>query len=281
LTEKPGGSPYASSAAANVTAGRATALRTRFLSGQVTFGAWCAIPSSFSAELLAAAGFDWICIDMQHGLVGYNEMVGMLQAADAHNTPALVRVSAGRPELIMAALDAGATGVVVPLVSSPEEARHAVAACRYPPLGTRSWGPARASLRNTSYTPEEANDSTICVVMIETPGAASQATEILSVPGVDGTYIGPWDLSLAIHHRAPEPGGSEADRAAIETVRLAAESCGVTPGIACGGLEHVRHWLAQGFKMIAVNSDVGMLVTAAASLLEESRKTAAEIQPAG
>jgi len=246
----------------------------------VTFGAWCAIPSAFSAELLAAAGFDWICVDTQHGLIGHSQMIEMLQAADAQRTPALVRVAANRPELIMAALDAGATGVVVPLVNSPEEARRAVEACRYPPLGNRSWGPARAALRRESYTPEGANAATICCVMIETPHAVSQATEILSVPGVDAVYIGPWDLSLAIHQKTPVPGGSEADREAIEAVRLAAASSGVVPGMACGGLAHVKRWVAEGFKMIAVNSDVGMLVGAASSLLEESRQAASQAKSA-
>jgi 4-hydroxy-2-oxoheptanedioate aldolase len=267
----PEASPYAAPSTVR-SAASGVELRDRFRAGEVTFGAWCGIPSSFCAEVLAASGFDWICVDTQHGVIGYAEMVQMLQAADAQGTPALVRVSANRPELIMGALDAGATGVVVPMVNSPDEAVRAVQACRYPPEGVRSWGPARASLRRASYTPESANAQTICVVMIETPQAVGQAAEILSVPGVDAVYVGPWDLSLAIHRRTPTPGGDEQDREAIEAVKIAAEKCGVTPGMACGGIAHVQHWLAEGFRMIAVNSDVGMLVGAAATLLEESRR---------
>jgi 4-hydroxy-2-oxoheptanedioate aldolase len=111
--------------------------------------------------------------------------------------------------------------------------------------------------------------------MIETPAAVSRASEILAVPGIDAVYIGPWDLSLAIHQRTPTPGGDEADGRAIETIREAAERVGVTPGIACGGAAHVQRWIAAGFRMIAVNSDAGLLMTSASSLLEESRRAAA------
>ena len=225
----------------------------KFQRGDLTFGLWCAIPSSFLVELVSGLGFDWICVDTQHGLVGYSEMVSMLQAAFAHNVPALVRVAANRPELIMGALDAGATGVVVPLVNSVEEAIRASEACRDPPLGNRSWGGVRPPLQRSSYTPEEVNSATICVVMIENPPAVSLSREILAVPGVDAVYIGAWDLSLATHGKTPEPGGSTEDSRAIGEVLQAAVDNGVVPGIACGGLSHVRRWVNAGFKMIAVN----------------------------
>jgi 4-hydroxy-2-oxoheptanedioate aldolase len=247
-------------------------LRAKLRRGEVTLGVWCGIPSSFLVELVSAMDFDWICIDTQHGLVGYSDMVSMLQAAFAHKMPALVRVAANRPELIMGALDAGAIGVVVPLVNSVEEARRAAEACRYPPLGNRSWGPARAALQRSSYTPEEVNEATVCVVMIENPPAVRAAKEILAVPGVDAVYIGPWDLSLSTHGKTPEPGGSEEDSRAIESVRSAAVSNGVAPGIACGGLPHVRRWVTAGFKLIAINSDVGIVVDATSRLLRESRE---------
>jgi 4-hydroxy-2-oxoheptanedioate aldolase len=274
VTAEKSSSPYASSARADPGV-EARDLRTRFRSGEVTFGVMCAIPSGYVVELLAAAGFDWICIDMQHGLVGYHELVEMLRAADTQRTPALVRVAGNRPELMMAALDGGAAGVVVPMVESPEDVRTVVNACRYPPLGRRSWGPARPALHSADYSPQEANEATVCVVMIETPAAVSRASEILAVPGIDAVYIGPWDLSLAIHQRTPTPGGDEADGRAIETIREAAERVGVTPGIACGGAAHVQRWIAAGFRMIAVNSDAGLLMTSASSLLEESRRAAA------
>jgi 4-hydroxy-2-oxoheptanedioate aldolase len=274
MTAAGSSSPYGPSggAGANVD-GRP--LRAKFQSGEVTLGVMCAIPSGFTVELLAATGFDWLCIDMQHGLVGYHEMVEMLRAADTRRIPVLVRVAWNRPELMMAALDAGAAGIVAPMVESAEDARRIVHASRYPPLGGRSWGPARAALHTADYTPEQANAATLCVVMIETPAAVARADEILSTPGIDAVYIGPWDLSLAIHERTPTPGGDEADRQAIEKIRETAERHGVTPGIACGGADQVERWIAAGFRMIAVNSDVGLLVASASSLLESGRRAVA------
>ncbi len=119
----------------------------------------------------------------------------------------------------------------------PRRPKSAVKACRYPPLGNRSWGPARASLQRSSYTPEGVNETTVCVVMIENPAAVELAPEILAVPGVDAVYIGPWDLSLSITARPPTRGLPDKDAQAIEAVRQAAVSNGVAPGIACGGIE--------------------------------------------
>ena len=264
-------SPYAS-APARGDGPAGVELREKLRRGDVTLGLWCAIPSSFTVELVCGLDFDWICVDTQHGLVGYSDMVAMLQAAYAHRVPALVRVSGNRPELIMRALDAGAAGVVVPLVNTAEEAKSAVEACRYPPLGNRSWGPTRASLQRASYTPEGVNETTVCVVMIENPAAVQLAPEILAVPGVDAVYIGPWDLSLSIHGKTPDPGASDKDAQAIEAVRQAAVSNEVVPGIACGGIEQATRWVEAGFKMIAVNSDVGVLVGATSALVAGARQ---------
>src|SRR6188472_3307480 len=132
-------------------------LRELLDSRATTIGGWCAIPSAFSAEVLACAGFDWVCIDMQHGLIGYDQMTAMIQALDARGVATLVRVEWNEPSPIMKALDTGAQGVIVPMVNSATEAVAATRACRYPPLGHRSWGPVRASLGDTSFDPESAN----------------------------------------------------------------------------------------------------------------------------
>ena len=133
-----------------------------------SFGAWCVIPGGFTAQLLAHAGFDWLCIDMQHGLIGYTEMRAMVQAVRFTGVPVLVRVSANTGGEIMRALDVGADGVIVPMVNSAAEAKAAVAACRYPPLGIRSWGPTGASIGRETFTTEAANRDVVCLVMIET-----------------------------------------------------------------------------------------------------------------
>src|SRR2546430_13039058 len=166
--------------------------------GQVTVGGWCVMPSAFSAELMARCGFDWLCIDTQHGLIGYDQMTVMLQALAITGTPPFVRVPWNQPDHIMKALDAGAQGVFVPMVNSAEEAQAAVRACRYPPDGYRSWGPIRASLGAPDYSPQLANRSVICAVMVETVAALDQLAEIVSVPGVDAVFIGPSDSALSM-----------------------------------------------------------------------------------
>jgi len=153
-------------------------LRELWERGEPTLGGWCVIPSPFAAELMGRAGYDWICIDTQHGLIGYDQMLPMLQALSATGTPAFVRVPSNHPADIMKALDAGAQGVVVPLVNSSEQARRAVDACRYPPLGGRSWGPTRASLQVSGFGTESANRAVVCVVMIETVDAMSVARKL-------------------------------------------------------------------------------------------------------
>src|ERR1700730_1136475 len=156
------------------------------------------MPGSFTAEVMAHAGFDWMCIDLQHGLIGYQEMLAMLQAVAVANVPALVRVPWNDPAWIMKALDAGAAGVIVPLVNSADEAAAAGGACRYPPDGYRSWGPTRAALGSPNFSPELANSSVVCAVMVESVPALERLDEIVSVPGVDAVFIGPRASAISL-----------------------------------------------------------------------------------
>src|SRR6266699_2910377 len=155
-----------------------SSLRERWKAGDATFGAWCTIPSSWTAEVAARSGHDWVCIDTQHGLIGYDVMLPMLQAISAGGVPSFVRVPWNEPGSIMKALDAGAGGIIVPMVNSVGEAQAAVDACRYPPDGMRSMGPVRAREVDSDWR------RPICVVMIETVQAVDRADAILSVPGV-------------------------------------------------------------------------------------------------
>ena len=235
-----------------------------------SIGGWCVIPGSFSAEIVARAGFDWICIDLQHGLIGYQEMLAMLQGVAVVGVPALVRVPWNDPSWIMKALDAGAGGVIVPLVNSPADAAAAVGACRYPPDGYRSWGPARASLGVPDFTPELANRSVVCAVMVETIGALDQLEQIVSVPGVDAIFIGPSDfaLSMGLAPRSDEP----EHRRALESVPAVCHRHGVSAGIACGSTELLARWRKAGYTMLAAPSDMVILRKAAAELLEAARR---------
>jgi 4-hydroxy-2-oxoheptanedioate aldolase len=234
-------------------------------------GGWCLIPSPFCAEVMAAAGFDWICIDTQHGLIGYSTMLAMLQAVDGRRVPALVRVAWNDPSMIMKALDAGSAGVIVPMVNSAVEAEAAAKACRYPPEGFRSWGPTRAALSDVDFTPEVANRRVVCVVMVETVEAVRRVHEIAAVPGVDGIFIGPWDLSLSAGGDIESPGRTTRDIELIESVSEACRREGVIAGVACGAAEDVHRWREAGFLMFSLLSDVALLSGAGTTTLAAAR----------
>jgi 4-hydroxy-2-oxoheptanedioate aldolase len=230
-----------------------------------TLGGWCSIPSAFSAELMGRSGFDWVCVDTQHGLIGYDQMTLMLQGLAITRTPAFVRVPWNAPDHIMKALDAGAEGIIVPMVSSAADAAAAVAASRYPPDGTRSWGPVRAALDVPGYSPQAGNRRTVLAVMIETPGGVENVDEILAVPGVDAVYIGPADLALS-HGMAPALDVTDpVHRGLIETVLAACKRHQVTAGIHCDRADTVRRWWDAGFEMCTLASDATLMRAAAAA----------------
>jgi 4-hydroxy-2-oxoheptanedioate aldolase len=246
------------------------ALREILEGGGAAIGGWCVTPSSFTAEVMARTGFDWICIDAQHGLIDYQVMLGMLQAVSGSGVASLVRVPWNEHAWIMRALDAGAAGVIVPMVNSPEEARLAVGACRYPPQGHRSWGPTRVSLGVPDYGPEQANKSVFCAVMVETVAALDQLDEILAVPGVDAVYMGPSDfaISMGLPPRSDEP----EHRRRLEMVPAICREQGVFAGIACGSVELLQRWRAAGYTMLSLPSDLVMLRQAATAMLDMARR---------
>lgn len=242
-------------------------LRERWSEGRPTFGGWATIGNAYVTELLGRSGVDWVGIDTQHGLVASNDVSGMLQALAITRTPAIVRVGWNSPDLIMRVLDAGANGVIVPMIDSADDARAAVAACRYPPEGTRSFGVSRAALGISAYGPESGNRSVICAVMIETLGATEALDEILSVPGVDAIFIGPSDLALA-HGYKPSMDASDPGVARkILEIRDACRSARVIPGIYAGSPDTAARWADEGFQLIALLSDAGLVTRGAQDMV--------------
>ncbi len=247
--------------------------------GKQTVGAWLSVAASYSAESMAHAGFDWLCIDTQHGLIDYPDAVHMLQAISTTHTIPFVRVPWNDPATIMKMLDAGAYGVVVPLVNNREEAERAVAACRYPPAGIRSSGPARAAMYGGSGYQSWANDEIACIVMIETADGLDHLDDILSTPGVDAAYIGPADLAYALDL---EPGTDDPKHAeAVRRIFDAAQRHGVAPGIHTGSAEDTTAYLRMGFQMVTLGSDSGFMRAKAAADLAAVRGDAnvAAIEP--
>jgi 4-hydroxy-2-oxoheptanedioate aldolase len=245
--------------------------RAALRSGDLLFGAWLQLPSPLVAEALGGLGFDWIGIDTQHGLIGYTELRSMLQALSISSTPAIVRVSANDAAEIGRALDAGAGGVIVPLVETAEAAAAAVAACRYAPEGRRSWGPIRPVMADPAHGPRDGDAQVACVVMIETRRGVENADEITAVPGVDGVLIGPSDLAVSLG-RDPTPLLSDEDSAPY--VRRVVEACR-SRDIAVGGLAptpgHVADFAEVGCRFIAVYRDIQGMTGAAAGALRSAR----------
>ena len=220
-------------------------------------------------EGLGKLGYDYVCIDLQHGLMEFGDMIAMLQALAPGDVTPIVRVPANDPAIIGRVLDAGALGVIVPMVNSPAEAARAVAACRYAPDGIRSFGPVRAGMAYGKNYPAEANGRILCIPMIETAEAAAQAEAIVAVPGVDAVYVGPTDLSLT-YGLAPLLDNAGAFADALAAIAASAARHGVVAGIhANNALAPARQ--AAGFRMITVTNDMAILNAGFASELSSAR----------
>lgn len=251
---------------------RTNTVKAKWASGEVTFGAWLSIPSSFSAEIMANQGFDWVCIDMQHGVIDYQVALTMLQAIGATATIPFVRVPWNEPGIIGKALDAGAMGVIIPMVNSVAEAKQAVAACRYFPQGARSFGPTRATYyAGTDYF-TSANQEVACIPMIETRQAVEHLDEILAVPGIDAVYVGPADLSITYGLPPGMANGGAFEEARVLIAKKCAEH-GVTAGIHANASLAEKH-ASAGYRMITISGDAVAIPMQAQADLKTARGAA-------
>jgi len=238
-------------------------LRAKWDADEAAFGLWGSIPSSLTAELAAMAGYDYVCVDLQHGLSDEATMISMFQATQAAGATPLARLAWNEPWLIMRALDLGAAGVILPLIDNAAEARRAVESCRYPPVGRRSYGPIRAELVMGSAAPDTVGGDALCVAMIETREGLENLEEIAATPGLDGLYIGPSDLSIALGlppgRLVGEMGEDRKPLAdAIERIRRACEANGLIAGIHCGSGAAAEQYARQGFRLITVAVDTNL-----------------------
>jgi 4-hydroxy-2-oxoheptanedioate aldolase len=217
---------------------------------------WESFGDPLVAEVLANVGFDAILLDMQHGFgITPDRVATCLQAISTTTTVPLVRVPWNDPVHVQYVLDAGAYGVIVPLVNTPAEAERAVAACRYPPLGSRSIGANRAPFYAGPDYYEHANEEIICFVMIEKMEAVEQVDQIARVPGVDGLFIGPGDLALSLGLPPTAESTDPRHVAACQRVLDAARSHGLVAGIAAFGPDEARRRIEQGFTFCPFGSD--------------------------
>ncbi|MCC4315440.1 MULTISPECIES: HpcH/HpaI aldolase family protein [Streptomyces] len=239
---------------------------------QHAIGYWVVLDDPIATERLARLGYDYVAVDAQHGLIGYTGIRNAMLAIDAGATSAaMVRVEQNDPFAIGRVLDAGATGVIVPLIDSAEDAAAAVRATRYPPEGRRSYGPMRAQLR-VGPGPAEANESVLLLAMIETPQGLRNVAEICATPGLDGIYVGPSDLRLAVGgETSTDPAVDEVFEQAVEKIAKAAEAAGIAAGIHTPNGEVARRRLEQGYTFASVASDLVHLEQAAKAHLSAAR----------
>ena len=232
---------------------RPNPLRARWAAGEAAIGGWLTIPNQLTAEVTASADLDYLCIDMQHGLIDFSDVVRMLPAVTLGGVTPIVRVPENSIANISTALDAGAIGVIVPLVNSVEEAASVVAACRYPPLGERSYGATRAAAVEGPDYYDRANEEVVCIPMIETVEAVEDLDNILSIPGIDVAYVGPSDLSISMGYR---PGTkAEPFLAMLDRIVEACDRHGVVAAIQASPSTAADR-LERGFRMVTVVTDL-------------------------
>jgi 4-hydroxy-2-oxoheptanedioate aldolase len=229
---------------------RKNKLKQMFKNGEPIINGWLQIPSAFSAEVLAHQGWDSCTSDMQHGVVDYPNALGMLQALSTTDVTPLARVNWNEPGQIMKILDAGCYGVICPMVSNRKEAENFVQACLYPSKGYRSFGPIRGLLYGGPDYAKHADNEILKLAMIE------KLDEILDTPNLDGIYIGPADLSLAV---GEEPGFDRPENtiAYKEILRIleAAKKRNLLAGIHNGTAEYAQKMISKGFNLVTVGSD--------------------------
>lgn len=201
---------------------------------------------------MGRAGFDWIGVDTQHGLIGYETMLELLRAASIITTPVIVRVAANDAAQIGRALDAGADGVIVPMIETEDDIRRAIEACKYAPMGNRSWGPMRAALKAEVFTPESANENVLCIPQVETVLGVENITVIVDTPGVDVVYVGPNDLAISA---GMPPDLRQSNPKHAELVQRIVDVCrqkGVPVGTHVPSAEDCAEWMERGFSFQAM-----------------------------
>lgn len=250
---------------------RPNTLRLLKAAGRPIVNAWLSIGSSYAAEAIAHQGFDAATIDGQHGMIGFETALAMLQAISTTPAIPLVRPSALDPAEIMRWLDAGSFGIICPMISTAQDARALVAACRYPPDGVRSFGPARGLLYGGADYLAGANHEILVFAMIETRAGLDNVDAIVATPGIDGIYVGPNDLALALGYPPANETRESAVSDAIERVRGATVGAGKIAGIFCSDGAAAAGRVREGFDLVTPGNDAALLRTAMARAVIEAR----------
>ena len=246
-------------------------LKKKIAEGVRAVGGWVAIADPYAVETYAAQGWDSVTLDMQHGGSNINDAVPLMTAIQSNSdaTP-LVRVPWNDPGQIMRALDAGAMGIICPMINTKAEAEALVRSCRYPPMGERSFGPYRASQYGADYW-QKANEEILLFAMVETRQAVSNLEEILSVKGINGVYVGPSDLSLSMGKPPTLDPTDKEVLTAIDIIVKTTRKWGHIAGVHTDGPATALKRFGAGFQMCTILNDVRMLANAVAAAIREVR----------
>jgi 4-hydroxy-2-oxoheptanedioate aldolase len=250
---------------------RPNAVKQLFRQAKPALCAWCSIGNPYSAETLGHAGFDAVVIDLQHGMIFLDQAMPMLSAISSTPATPLVRISENQFFEANKMLDAGAYGIICPMIDDVASAQRFVSACRYPPAGRRSFGPTRGLLYGGADYFEHANDEILTLGMIETPQGLENLDRIAAVDGLDGIFIGPSDLSLALGAPPLPDWTRDPLRSAIDRILETTRNHGKMAGIFCINLAFGLAMKAKGFDLINVSNDAAMLRTTGAGWVGELR----------
>lgn len=242
-------------------------LRLKVSKGETAFGLWVTLESPTVTEVAAALGVDWVCVDLEHGALDFNDVLGHLRAAKGTDTAVLARVPAARVDTIKKCLDIGVDGVLLPLINNADELREAMEHARYPKVGKRGLGGERAvgwGLNLKTYL-DRANEDALVIPVIETRSASENIEEILDVPGLETIFFGPADLSSSMGFLGQWEGPGVAED--ILRIKDSAAQRGIASGVIGMNPEDVKARIDQGFKLVGLGSDVGLMIKQMRNLL--------------
>jgi len=251
---------------------RENKLKQLWREGKTVVNSWLTIPSAWTAEVMAHAGFDSLTIDTQHGLPDYQIALSMLQAISTTDVVPLARVPWNDPAIIMRMLDAGVYGIICPMINNRAQAEAFVGACRYAPAGYRSYGPTRAAVYAGQDYAAHANETILTLAMIETVEALEHLDDILATPGLDGVYVGPSDLSLSLGLPRVGDLNDPTLMRTLDTILNAATRHNVVPGVHAYTPENAIRLSERGFRLVTPADDTRLLRAAASTAAAEARR---------
>ena len=253
---------------------RENRVRSLWAEGKAVINGWLHSPSAWSAEVMAHQGWDSLVIDMQHGMMGMETAIQMLQAISTTDTVPLARVNWNSPGDMMRLLDAGAYGIICPMIETQAECEAFVGACRFPPLGYRSLGPTRARVYAGADYAEHANDVILTFAMIETQAGFDNRDAIMRVPGLDAVFVGIGDLRLSMTGKAGLVAADAVVDAALDVILASARQHGLKAGLFAADMQHAIAMLKRGYEFVTVMNDVSLMASAAAAVVKTVRASA-------